>query len=123
MEDGSARELLDYILQQSPSVPINNTPPLLPRQIVLDQNYPNPFNAATLIRFELTRSARVTLDVFNILGQQVTTLIDGEPYSAGSHTIAWNGRNRAGCDVASGVYFYRLNAEEQVKARKMVLLK
>lgn len=123
MEDAGARELLDYILQQSPSVPINNTPPALPRGIVLGQNYPNPFNAVTLIRFELTRNTRVTLDIFNILGRQVAKLIDGEPYSAGAHTIAWDGRNRAGRYVASGIYFYQINAEGQAKARKMVLLK
>ena len=123
MEDAGARELVDYIVRQSPSVPINNTPPLLPHGIVLQQNYPNPFNAATLIRFDLIRNTSVTLDVFNILGRRVATLADNELYPAGSHTISWDGRNRAGRDVASGIYFYRIKAEGLSTTRKMVLLK
>lgn len=92
-------------------------PQPLPDNYHLAQNFPNPFNAATQIRFDLPRSGRVRLDVYNVLGQHVTALID-DVLPAGSHAVAWTAES-----AASGVYFYRLQTEKATLTRKMVLLR
>ena len=85
-------------------------------------NYPNPFNSSTVIQYELTKESIVRLTVFNLLGQQVATLISSlKP--AGMHTVIWNGRDLNGKAIASGVYFYRLETAETVLSKKMLLLK
>lgn len=86
------------------------------------ENYPNPFNPQTEIAFALGTSADVRLDIYNILGRRVATLIDG-PLAAGRHTITWNGRDRDGRDAASGVYFARLVVGSDVLTRKLMLLR
>ena len=83
----------------------------------LEQNYPNPFNPNTRIEFTLNERSRVTLTVYNMLGQEVATLIDGL-MEAGGHNITWNASN-----AASGVYFYKLSAGDISRTMKMVLLK
>ncbi|HEX5132139.1 MAG TPA: CHRD domain-containing protein [Candidatus Krumholzibacteria bacterium] len=88
----------------------------------LAQNYPNPFNPSTTIAFTLATTGRVRLDVFDVNGAFVATLVDGE-LPAGDGGAVWNGRDAAGRPVASGVYFYRLAAGATVQTRKMVLLK
>ncbi|MBN1212785.1 MAG: T9SS type A sorting domain-containing protein [candidate division Zixibacteria bacterium] len=95
---------------------------LLPEDYTLYQNYPNPFNGATQIRFALPEAQKVTMSVFNILGQRVAVLIDGE-MTAGYHTVTWPGADDYGKPVASGVYFYRLETGNYVDSRKMTLLK
>ncbi len=94
----------------------------LPEKFALSQNYPNPFNPSTVISFDLPRVTHVTLEVFNILGQKVTTLQDGilEP---GTHVIRWDGHDVRGNEMASGIYFYRLRAGDFAESRKMMLLK
>jgi hypothetical protein len=92
-------------------------PAALPLQFSLHQNYPNPFNPMTTISFDIAARSSVSLDVFNVLGQRVARLIDGE-LSAGKYAVEFDGR-----DYASGVYFYRLLAGESVITRKMVLVK
>lgn len=89
----------------------------IPDKIVLSQNYPNPFNASTVLQFALTRSGHVKLNVYNLLGQYVETLVDGR-YEAGEYTISWNPG-----DLPSGVYFARLRAEQESKSITMHLLK
>jgi len=89
----------------------------LPVSAELYDNYPNPFNPSTTIDFWLPSDGHVRVDVLNVLGQTVDVLLD-ERYSAGSHTVDWNGSLRA-----SGIYFYRMHAGGSVEARKMVLLK
>ncbi len=96
--------------------------PAIPERFRLYQNHPNPFNPATTIRFDLPAPAHARLDIFNILGQRVTTLLDRD-MPAGSHAVRWDGRDGNGRAVASGVYFYRLNAGTDVDKRKMILLK
>jgi len=96
--------------------------PMLPGCFALYQNSPNPFNPATEIRFDLDRPARVTLAVFNILGQEVIRLADCE-YPAGTHSVVWDGADANGNSVASGVYLYRLNADGHNASRKMILMK
>ena len=89
----------------------------IPVTYALSQNYPNPFNPQTEISFSLPAACQVTLDVYNIMGQRVATLVDGQ-LDAGEHTVTFDGR-----DAASGVYFYRLSTSEFTDTQKMVLLK
>jgi len=88
----------------------------------LVSNYPNPFNPSTTIAFEMAREGQVCIEVFNIKGQKVKTLLNGVR-SAGSHTVVWNGCDDSGMAVSSGVYFYRLNADRFVATKKMILVK
>jgi hypothetical protein len=94
----------------------------LPMTYELMPNYPNPFNPQTAIGFALPASAQVELTIYNMLGQQVVTLIH-EEYPAGFHQVIWNGMDSGGRGVASGVYLYRLTAAGNVMTRKMMLLK
>ena len=98
-----------------------------PVRFNLGQSYPNPFNPSTIIPYELAGAARVRLDVFNLLGQRVITLVDDEQV-AGSYTARWDARDASGQGVASGVYLYRLtaastsSADEVMATRRMVLV-
>ncbi|MCX6830373.1 MAG: dockerin type I domain-containing protein [candidate division Zixibacteria bacterium] len=96
--------------------------PILPREFSLEQNYPNPFNPSTTIRFGLPKRVETKLDIYNILGQKVTTLIDGI-LEAGFHEVRWNGVDSYGHEAATGVYLYRLKAGEFSKTKKMLILK
>ncbi|UCG61150.1 MAG: fibronectin type III domain-containing protein [Candidatus Zixiibacteriota bacterium] len=95
----------------------------VPDHFRLSQNYPNPFNPSTEIIFSLPKACNVSLDVYNTLGQKIATLVNG-PLPAGDHSAFWNGTctNNGQC-VASGVYFYRLLAEDFVDSKKMVVMK
>jgi hypothetical protein len=88
----------------------------------LSQNYPNPFNPVTTIEYNLPRRSSVRIDIYNLLGQRVRTLVDREE-SAGSHTTTWDGTNAAGEAVSTGVYFYRFQAGDRVEMKKMLMLK
>jgi len=93
-----------------------------PQDFVLAQNYPNPFNPQTTIAYGLSKSSRVTLVIYNLLGQRVTTLIDAHQ-TAGRHLVRWDGKDYLGHDVASGVFFYRLEAGGLFSTRRLVLLR
>ena len=93
-----------------------------PQTFALHPNVPNPFNPETTIRFELPHAAEVKLEVFDILGQKVRTLV-ASPLQAGTHIAIWHGRNDAGAQVGNGVYLYRLQAGEFTQMRRMLLLK
>ena len=92
-----------------------------PRRFHLGQSYPNPFNPSTIIPYELATPAWVRLDVFNLLGQRVATLVDAEQ-SAGIYTVQWDARAASGHGVAAGVYLYRLTAGGSTATRRMVLV-
>jgi hypothetical protein len=94
----------------------------LPTEWMMSQNYPNPFNPVTQIAFDVPSRAHVTLNVFNVLGQQVATLVDQE-LARGSYTADWDGTSSSGGEVASGVYFYRLETDNYIDTKKMVLMK
>jgi len=98
------------------------TQSLLPREFRLMQNYPNPFNPVTRIKFSLPYETEVQLVVYNVLGQQVKTLLN-KPMETGIHEIDWDGNDESGRQVASGIYFYRLIAEDVSYSRKMVLMR
>ncbi|MCK4427577.1 MAG: T9SS type A sorting domain-containing protein [candidate division Zixibacteria bacterium] len=94
----------------------------LPKEFGLRQNYPNPFNPTTVIQYALPKASFVKIQIYNILGQKVRSLVD-EPQEPGYKTIRWDGEDDGGNEVSSGVYFYRIEAADFVKCRKMVLLK
>ncbi|MDE2706851.1 MAG: T9SS type A sorting domain-containing protein [Gemmatimonadota bacterium] len=95
----------------------------LPLANSLSQNYPNPFNPETTIPYALSSDAIVSLTIYNIAGQVVRKLVDGEALAAGQYQAVWDGRSESGASVASGMYFYLLHAGDYVAKRKMVLLR
>ena len=94
----------------------------LPAAYELAQNYPNPFNPTTEISFSLPENAKVNLEIYNVLGQCVKTLVN-RSMEAGVHTVTWDGRDTDGSSVASGVYMYRLQSEKFSQSRKMLLVR
>jgi len=93
-----------------------------PSEFLLSQNYPNPFNPTTKIEFTLAKSGFVSLNIYDLLGRKVRTLVS-EHLSSGYKSLLWEGRNDLGKDVASGIYFYRLKTEVFDKTMKMVKMK
>ena len=95
---------------------------ILPQVTDLEGNYPNPFNPSTTIRFSLNEDSFVSLEIYNIKGEKVRTLVkDNLP--AQYHTIVWNGRDENGKQVSSGIYFYKMKAGEFTSTRKMIMMK
>lgn len=92
------------------------------RRFSLDQNYPNPFNPSTQIEFVLSKSGQVKIEIFNILGEKVKTLMD-QHLKAGRQLVEWDGKDESGEEVASGVYFYRLQTDNFTETKKMVLMR
>ncbi|MBX2990782.1 MAG: T9SS type A sorting domain-containing protein [Bacteroidetes bacterium] len=92
-----------------------SVPQETPHTFALHQNFPNPFNPSTTIRFELAQPGRASLKIFNLLGQEIATLVDGN-FSAGAHSVAWDA-----AEFSTGVYVYRLEAAGNVATRKLVL--
>ena len=95
----------------------------IPTEFALDQNFPNPFNPSTTIRFALPMRASVELKVYDLLGREVRVLMSGDQFAPGIHSVTWDGRNSIGQAVATGVYFYRINASGFTESKKMLLLK
>ncbi len=101
------------------SVSQNGNTPLV---YALDQNYPNPFNPGTMIRYSLAKSGPVSVKVYDVLGREVATLVNGEVQSAGPHQTAFNSSNMRG-GLSSGVYFYRIESGSFHDVKKMALVK
>ena len=95
---------------------------LIPRELKLEQNYPNPFNPSTAIRFSLPERTDVRVAVYTMLGQEVEVLIDAA-LPAAVHTISWNGKDRSGVEMASGMYLIRLQADNKQIVRKAMLVR
>ncbi len=120
----------DILLHSDPDILGTEAGHSLPDRVQLHQNYPNPFNPITAIQYELPQRSDVQITIYNILGNQVTTLVS-ETQSAGHKSVIWNATNNVGHPVGAGVYFYRIEVgdpsagSEQgfVQTRKMVLLK
>jgi hypothetical protein len=93
-----------------------------PAGFSISQNYPNPFNPVTEFKLSLPRASFVKMEIFNILGQKLKTLIDGD-LGAGDYVVDWDGTDERGREVSSGIYFYRMTADGFSDVRKMVLLK
>ena len=96
---------------------VERLPTNLPTHFSLDQNYPNPFNPATTISFSLPSKSFVSLKVFDVLGREVSTLVS-EELSVGTYSWSWNAEG-----LASGIYFYRLQAGTFSETKKLVLIK
>ena len=118
LTDGTPFEGTDCVVIVGGPPPAEGVPPSRESlEVVLIGNFPNPFNPITEISFSLPAASRVKLEVYNIMGQQVATIMDRQ-MEAGEHVVQWDGSN-----AASGVYLYRLEAGEFVDAKKMMLLK
>ena len=102
--------------------PTSVEPHTIPAAIQLEQNYPNPFNPSTSISYNLQNAADVTLDIYNVKGQKVRTLVN-EHKTSGSFTVDWNGIDNENNKVTSGVYFYKLTAGQDTVTKKMLMLK
>lgn len=111
---------LNELAQPQPTA-VGQTESALPSAFVLHQNYPNPFNPTTAIAYELPASAAVTLAIYDILGQQVRTLVR-QVQVDGSHTAVWDGTDDRGESVGAGVYVYRLQVGTATLSRKLLLL-
>ncbi len=95
---------------------------LIPVKFALYQNYPNPFNPVTIIKFDLPKRSDVKLVIYNVLGQEVKTLLN-ETKDSGRFEIKWDGRNNYNNVVASGLYIYRIKSGEFTQSKKMILLR
>jgi len=100
----------------------SDTGDYIPLETSLKGNYPNPFNPTTTISFDLANSSDVNLEVYNIKGQKIITLVDDD-YAAGQHFVIWNGKDASNRNVASGVYFYKMVTNNYSEIKKMMLLK
>ncbi|MBT4136356.1 MAG: T9SS type A sorting domain-containing protein, partial [Candidatus Latescibacteria bacterium] len=88
----------------------------------LAQNYPNPFNPETTITYDLAAESNIRLEIYNVMGQLVHTLVSDQQ-AAGRYRVSWLGDNSLGHQVASGVYFYRIQADDFHAVKKLMLLK
>ena len=95
----------------------------VPEEFVLHEAYPNPFNPSTNIQFDLPKTVPVTLEIYNILGVRIRTLVRREVMNAGRYTAAWDGRDEGGRSVSTGVYVYRISAGDFHASKKMAILK
>jgi hypothetical protein len=109
-----------YYLSDTPQT--TPEPESLASGFVLSQNYPNPFNTGTSINYSLQTNCQVEIVVYNVLGQRVNILVDEEK-PAGDYTAFWDGTDHSLSQVASGIYFYRLQINDRVSSKKMILLK
>jgi FlgD Ig-like domain len=100
----------------------HDRPVIIPSTFSLDQNYPNPFNPTTTINFNLPKAQHVRLEIYNVLGQKLITLFEGK-LGVGLHRFTWDGKSAHGGSTASGIYYYRLYADDYVETKKMMLLK
>ncbi len=91
----------------------------VPEEYALDQNYPNPFNPETTIKYQLPEAGKVVLKIYNVIGQEIRTLVNEEK-EAGYHNIRWDGMDNKGVSVSSGVYIYRLQVGNFVRVKKML---
>ncbi len=106
----------------SSTIPTNSTADILPDAYGLSQNSPNPFNPVTSIKYAVKADGQVNVNVFNVLGQNVRTLVD-QYQPAGAYEVVWDGTDNAGQTTASGIYFYRIKVNDFSETKKMVLMK
>ena len=110
------------VVSGAPPVSVETEDPLIPDEFIVHQNFPNPFNPETEIRFALTKDSHVVINIYNTLGQQIGTLTDSQ-YSAGFHSVHWDGKDGNGSHVSSGVYLYQIQAGEFSQVKKMSLIR
>ncbi len=110
------------VVSGAPPVSVEMEDPIIPDEFIVHQNFPNPFNPETEIRFALTKASHVVINIYNTLGQQIETLVDTQ-YAAGFHSVRWDGRDRNGRPVSSGVYLYQIQAGAFSQVKKMSLIR
>ena len=101
---------------------LNAEEELLPEVFALHNNYPNPFNPITNIRYDIPEVSDVRIDIYNINGQKVRTLVSRE-HQPGRYKIQWNATNEFGSHVASGRYIYKIHAKDFTSVKKLLLMK
>jgi serine protease AprX len=111
-----AQPTLEYFLRHEASV-IQTVEMSAPDRFAVHQNYPNPFNSQTVIRFEVPEVSHITVSIYTVLGQYVTTLTD-RPYTPGVHELIWDANGQA-----SGLYFYRVSYRNRIETGKMMLIR
>lgn len=119
--DGTRADMGALYYDQS-AVGIAQNPSGVPDEYLLSPAYPNPFNPSTRIRYQLPQAGDVKLEIFNALGQHVSTLLNSR-MEAGYHEVVWNGRNDVGGQMPSGVYMYRIETKNFRQVKKMLLMK
>ncbi|MEX2190061.1 MAG: FlgD immunoglobulin-like domain containing protein, partial [Bacteroidota bacterium] len=112
----------DLTVQKISGVSAVNDVSSIPKVFALSNNYPNPFNPSTQIEFAVPKESKISLIVYNLLGQQVRTLAQGA-YAAGRYTVTWDGRGENGQALASGVYFVRLENGSVALVKRMLMMK
>jgi len=113
-----------YIVKLAPDNPssVDDAEEIRPTSFSLSPNYPNPFNPSTTIEYSLDRRAHVRIEIFNVIGQRVRTVVD-DTKSAGSYCVVWDGLDDTGVPAPTGVYLYRMDTDGLTQAKKMLLLK
>ena len=114
--------LLKNIIDRATSIEKNTQLTSVPTQFDLKQNYPNPFNPVTTIEFSVPKTTNIKIAVYNVVGEKVRTLVNSK-VAAGHYKIKWDGLNDAKQPVASGVYIYRIESDNFVSSKKMILMK
>ena len=114
-------EVIRVIVNPTPTS-VDEVTGSVPLTFSLEQNYPNPFNPGTSIKYTTRQTGRVKLSIYNLLGQKVVDLVD-QIQSAGNYQVTWDGRDKRGLNVTSGIYVYRLDVKGRSVTRKMTLLK
>jgi len=118
-----AYSLLAVTLQKlDPTTAVELIDDTRPQSYSLEQNYPNPFNPTTNIKYTIPREGNVKIEVFDITGKLVTTLVN-QSMNSGTYNVTWDGRNLSGQNVVSGIYLYRIQANDFVSVKKMIMLK
>jgi len=113
---------LTIVTFDSPAVAISDPTETVPTLFALEQNYPNPFNPSTQIVYQLAELGQTKLQIYNILGQEIQTLVNATQ-PAGRYEVTWNGRNSQGIQVPAGIYIYRLQTDAFTEMKKMILTK
>ena len=111
---------IDDIYYTNPTGILDNS--IIPVATSLEGNYPNPFNPSTTIAYSLNSEAHVNIEIYNMKGQKVRTLMN-EHQTAGKHIVVWNGKDDSNKSTASGVYFYKMQAGNFQQTKKMILMK
>ncbi|MBN1349792.1 T9SS type A sorting domain-containing protein [candidate division KSB1 bacterium] len=106
----------------TPTTSVEGEHAVAPVEFSLAQNYPNPFNPSTTINYTILKADHVSLEIYNVLGQKVRTLVDNTQL-AGLHSVKWDGNDDAGNMLADGIYFYKLKSGARTSTKKMVLMK
>ena len=117
--DSLMSKIMDFFEGKITKIAFND---LSPQKFRLQQNYPNPFNPVTTIQYELPKATQVTLEIYNMLGQRVRTLIQAKQ-AQGIHRVKWDGTNDSGQAMPSGVYIYRLKSKDFTTSRRMLLVR